>query len=61
MGYCASPKGAVDFVGFSGWAVEVKWSERQYNLSRAFRDMVCPDKTVWNQHNLLEQLPHALR
>jgi uncharacterized protein len=61
IGYFASPKGEVDFVGFAGWAVEVKWSERPHNLSKAFRDMVCADKTVWNQHNLLEQLPGTLR
>jgi uncharacterized protein len=61
IGYFSSAKGEVDFFGFSGWALEVKWSERTHNLSKAFKSMVCPEKLVWNQLNFLESLPSTLR
>lgn len=57
IGYLSSPKGEIDFIGASGWALEVKWSPHQHNLSKAFNAFPGSEKIVWNQYNLLQNLP----
>jgi uncharacterized protein len=60
IGYVSSAQGEVDFVGAT-FAVEVKWSQSDSNISRAYKQLLVPDKRLWNQFNLLLEMPLALR
>jgi uncharacterized protein len=60
LGYFSSAQGEVDFVSGAGFAIEVKWSPMETNLSRAYKKLLVPDKRVWTQLNLLADMPAAL-
>lgn len=55
LGYYSSQAGEVDFIHERDWAIEVKWSPMVTNLSKAYRNLRLPKKTVWFQGNLLEE------
>lgn len=53
MGYYHSNKGEIDFYCKDKWALEVKWSPIAQNLSKAFKELIIPQKTIWTQANFL--------
>lgn len=59
FGYLHSPKGEIDFFSRKNWAIEVKWSTNPSNLSRVFKDLQIPWKTLWHPQNFLVDLPSS--
>jgi len=57
MGYLHSPQGEIDFYVREQWALEVKWSPVASNLSKKYKEIRIPKKTVWNQLNFLLEWP----
>ncbi len=57
LGYLHTPKGEIDFIHRSRWALEVKWAPEARNISRVFIDLNWANKTVWTQNNFLEEWP----
>lgn len=55
-GYLSTAKGEIDFSDGKNWCIEVKWSLSP-TLSRAYKDALIPNKTVWAKDNLLMNLP----
>jgi apolipoprotein N-acyltransferase len=53
LGYLSIPAGEVDFIAMPETAIEVKWSSQPQNLSKAFKKLKLPNKTVWYQENFL--------
>jgi predicted AAA+ superfamily ATPase len=53
LGYLSIPSGEVDFIAMPETAIEVKWSSQPQNLSKAFKNLKLPYKTVWYQENFL--------
>ncbi|MGK5084814.1 ATP-binding protein [Bdellovibrionota bacterium FG-1] len=59
LGYWSGKAGEVDFVLAQQWAIEVKWSSAAVNLSKAYLNLVVPEKTVWTQQNFLKEWPRG--
>ncbi len=57
VGYYLSRHGEVDFYSYQRWALEVKWAPFPKNLSKAYKNLVVPEKLVWSQQNFLEDFP----
>jgi uncharacterized protein len=57
IGYFNSKKGEIDFLKSQKWCLEIKWAPVADNLSRAFYDMILPQKIVWTQRNFLAEWP----
>ncbi len=58
FGFLTSPKGGeVDFFAFKKWAIEVKWSLNNFNLSSTYKNLHLPFKCVWSKQNFLEDWP----
>lgn len=57
LGYYHSSKGEIDFFEKGKLAVEVKWSFSARALSRAYKDMIIPNKIVWTKNNFLKFIP----
>jgi len=53
LGYLSIPAGEVDFIAMPETAIELKWSSQPQNLSKAFKNLKLPNKTVWYQENFL--------
>jgi len=53
FGYFSNKKGEIDFILPGQWAREVKWSSDATNLSKAYIELICPDKKVWLKTNFL--------
>ena len=54
FGYFSSTKGEVDFYSPQQWAIEVKWSDVPKNLSKAYHQLILPQKKVWCKSNFFE-------
>lgn len=59
FGYFRSKKGEIDFISAKQWCLEMKWSRVATNISKAFFDVVLPQKIVWTQHNCLLEWPNV--
>lgn len=60
MGYFSNKSGEVDFISAKKWAIEVKWSSENPNLSKAYKNLHIPEKIVWSKNNLLQEWPQEL-
>jgi predicted AAA+ superfamily ATPase len=47
LGYFHTQKGEVDFISPNEFGIEVKWSDRLTNLSKAYKELPLPQKEVW--------------
>jgi len=54
LGYYSNKNGEVDFLVGREKAVEIKWSPIVNNLSKAFKQLTCPDKRVWHQESFFD-------
>ncbi|MGK5087463.1 ATP-binding protein [Bdellovibrionota bacterium FG-2] len=57
FGYLQTSRGEVDFIAPKKWAIEVKWSDSNRNLSRTYLDLSLPTKLCWTKHNFFEEFP----
>lgn len=57
LGYWIGKQGEVDFIVPKLWAIEVKWSPVASNLSKAYLNLVLPEKIVWTHSNFLREWP----
>lgn len=59
LGYYASSKGEIDFFSPQRWAIELKWSQAALNISKAYNQLVIPQKFVWTMDNFLREWPRG--
>lgn len=59
FGYLQGTSGEVDFCQPQRWAVELKWSPIPTNLSKAYKNLLIPNKIVWTHSNFLKEWPTA--
>ncbi|OFZ78660.1 MAG: hypothetical protein A2583_07075 [Bdellovibrionales bacterium RIFOXYD1_FULL_53_11] len=57
FGYFSGPSGEIDFILPKEWALEIKWASVPSNLSRAYKNMGIPWKTVWSHSNFMKEYP----
>lgn len=58
FGFLTSAKGGeVDFFAYKKWALEVKWSLNNFQLSKTYKDLTLPYKKVWSKENFLQDWP----
>lgn len=60
FGYLSTTKGEIDFSDGKTWAIEIKWSKHP-SLSRAYKELLIPDKRVWGRENLLLEWPKNMQ
>lgn len=51
--------GEVDFYAYKKWAIEVKWSMNNFQLSKTYKNLTVPFKRVWAKENLLQDWPDS--
>jgi predicted AAA+ superfamily ATPase len=56
LGFYSSAQGEIDFMQKRDFALEVKWSEKSHNLSKAFKNLRIPNKKVWYKTNFFEPI-----
>jgi predicted AAA+ superfamily ATPase len=57
LGYYTSAKGEIDYFSPKRWAIELKWSEVASNISKAYHQIIIPQKLVWTKQNFLKVWP----
>ena len=54
LGFLHTQRGEVDFIVPEKLAIEVKWSLSNSNLSRTYKELLIPDKKVWQPETFFE-------
>ncbi len=54
IGFLTSSKnGEIDFYAYKKWAIEVKWTDIPSNISSFYKNIILPQKMIWNKTNFL--------
>lgn len=57
IGFLTTAKnGEVDFYAYKKWALEIKWASIPSNLSRAYKDLIVPQKNIWTKDTFFSGL-----
>lgn len=51
-----SKSGEVDFFAYKNWALEVKWTDIPTNISKAYKDLVVPKKSIWTKDTFFNEI-----